>query len=144
VLKAYGNVVDSFDIHHNYLDHGTMVARKGAVNVYPGQRAIIPGAMGARSYIVRGLPGAQSSMFTCSHGAGRAMSRTAAEKLVSIEKHQADLAGLACDNSKDTLDETTSAYKDIDAVMHAQRDLVEPEFILTAKVCLKGKSLKRR
>ena len=140
-LKRYANVVEDFDIHHNYLDTMSMVARKGAVNVLPGQRAIIPGEMGARTYIVRGKPGLLESMDTCPHGAGRAMSRTTAERNVTLEQHQADLAGLECDRSEGTLDETTRAYKDIDAVIAAQSDLVEPEFILNAKVCVKGVGL---
>lgn len=139
-----GSLVD-FDIHHNYLDTETLIARKGAVNLKPGQRSIIPGAMGARTYIVKGKEGLEKSMFTCSHGAGRAMSRTAAEKNITMEQHQADLAGLECDKSAGTLDETTRAYKNVDAVIAAQADLVEPEFILNAKLCVKGTSeLNRR
>lgn len=138
VLKRYVQQVDGFDIHHNYLDTETMVARKGAVHLAPGGRAVIPGAMGARTYIVRGQEGLSKSMETCSHGAGRAMSRTAAEKTIPLEQHQADLAGLECDKSEGTLDETTRAYKDIDMVIAAQADLVRPENILNALVCVKG------
>lgn len=142
-LKRYGNVVEDFDIHHNYLDTDTLIARKGAVHLTEGQQAIIPGAMGARTYIVRGKAGLRASMETCSHGAGRAMSRTAAEKTFTLQQHQTDLADLECDKSEGTLDETTRAYKDIDAVIAAQSDLVEPEFILNAKLCVKGVGIKR-
>jgi tRNA-splicing ligase RtcB (3'-phosphate/5'-hydroxy nucleic acid ligase) len=138
VLKRYVYQHEGFDIHHNYLDTETMVARKGAVHLAPGGQAIIPGAMGARTYIVRGKEGLSKSLETCSHGAGRAMSRTAAERNVTLEQHQADLAGLECDRSEGTLDETTRAYKNIDAVILAQADLVEPEHVLTALVCVKG------
>lgn len=143
VLKGYVNVVEDFDIHHNYLDTNTMIARKGAVNLTPGALAVIPGAMGARTYIVTGKEGLKNSMYTCSHGAGRAMSRTQAEKSFTLEQHQAALAGLECNKSEDTLDETTQAYKDVDKVIAAQSDLVEPKYILNAKLCVKGVSLKR-
>lgn len=138
VLKRHVRTVETFDIHHNYLDTDTMVARKGAVHLREGERAVIPGAMGARTYIVRGKPGLKASMETCSHGAGRAMSRTTASRNVTLEQHQADLAGLECDKSEGTLDETTRAYKNIDAVIAAQADLVEPVYILNAKLCVKG------
>lgn len=131
-----------FDIHHNYLDTDTLIARKGAVHLKPGGLAVIPGAMGRRTYIVRGREGLSESMETCSHGAGRAMSRTQALKTVPLSTHQSTLKGLACNDTEETLDETPGSYKDIDAVINAQRDLVEPIAVLTAKVCLKGPSSK--
>jgi tRNA-splicing ligase RtcB len=144
VFKGYANRLLDFDIHHNYLDTDTLIARKGAVHLTQGQFAVIPGAMGARTYIVTGLPGLSASMETCSHGAGRAMSRTQAIHNVTLEQHQTDLAGLECDKSEGTLDETTRSYKNIDAVIAAQADLVKTECILNAKLCVKGVGELRR
>jgi tRNA-splicing ligase RtcB (3'-phosphate/5'-hydroxy nucleic acid ligase) len=131
------------DCHHNYLareNHGgqnVLVTRKGAVRARMGDLGIIPGSMGARSYIVRGL-GSPESLTSCSHGAGRRMSRTQAKKTFTLLQHQAATAGVECDKSEETLDETPGAYKDIDAVMEAQRDLVEVVHTLKAVLCIKG------
>jgi tRNA-splicing ligase RtcB len=93
--------------------------------------------MGARSFIVRGL-GNEDSFHSCSHGAGRTMSRTEARKRFSVEDHRAATAGVECRKDVDVIDETPAAYKDIDAVMHAQRDLVEVVHTLKQVVCVKG------
>ena len=98
---------------------------------------IIPGSMGARSFIVRGK-GNPESFCTCSHGAGRVMSRTKAKKLFTVEDHIAATQGVECRKDADVIDETPMAYKDIDAVMAAQSDLVEIVHTLKQVVCVKG------
>jgi len=129
--------------HHNYVaieqhyGEDLFITRKGAVSARAGELGIIPGAMGIKSYIVRGK-GNQESFTSCSHGAGRRLSRGAAKREISIEAHQASLEGVACRADASTLDEDRSAYKDIDAVMAAQTDLVEIVHTLTALVCVKG------
>ena len=102
-----------------------------------GDLGIIPGSMGARSYIVRGK-GNADSFHTCSHGAGRAMSRTEAKRRFTVEDHEKATAGIECRKDKDVIDETPMAYKDIDAVMAAQSDLVEVVHTLRQVVCVKG------
>jgi len=102
-----------------------------------GELGIIPGSMGARSYIVRGVGNAES-FESCSHGAGRAMSRTEARKRFTVDQHVAATAGVECRKDLDVIDETPAAYKDIDAVMEAQRDLVEIVHTLKQVVCVKG------
>ncbi len=129
--------------HHNYVEREThfgeevLVTRKGAVSARLGQLGIIPGSMGARSYIVKGK-GNADSFHSCSHGAGRAMSRTQAMKRFTLEEHAAATAHVECRKDKDVLDETPGAYKDIDAVMAAQQDLVEVVHTLRQVVCVKG------
>jgi tRNA-splicing ligase RtcB len=129
--------------HHNYTAREThfgenvLVTRKGALRAGKGQLGIIPGSMGARSYIVRGL-GNPESFESCSHGAGRKMSRTAARKLFTVEQHRAATAGVECRKDSEVIDETPAAYKDIDAVMDAQKDLVEIVHTLKQVVCVKG------
>lgn len=131
--------------HHNYISwerhfgEDIMVTRKGAVRVQKGELGIIPGSMGARTYIVEGL-GNRESFCTCSHGAGRAMGRKAAERTFTVAEHAAATAGVECDKTADTLDETPKAYKDIEAVMAAQADIVKPVFILKQFLNVKGKS----
>jgi tRNA-splicing ligase RtcB len=98
---------------------------------------IIPGSMGSRSYIVRGL-GNEESFCSCSHGAGRVMSRTEAKRRVSMDEHAKAVEGVECRKDKDVIDETPSAYKSIDAVMEAQKDLVEIVYTLKQVVCVKG------
>jgi tRNA-splicing ligase RtcB len=121
--------------HHFGKD--VLVTRKGAVSAKRGQLGIIPGSMGARSFIVRGL-GNADSFHSCSHGAGRKMSRTEARRRFSLEEHRAATAGVECRKDKDVIDETPAAYKDIDAVMAAQKDLVEVVHTLKQVVCVKG------
>ena len=98
---------------------------------------IIPGSMGARSYIARGK-GSLEAFRSCSHGAGRTMSRTEARKRFSIDDHARATQGIECRKDAEVLDETPGAYKDIDAVMAAQADLVEVVHTLRQVVCVKG------
>jgi tRNA-splicing ligase RtcB len=129
--------------HHNYVAKEThfgesvFVTRKGAVRAGEGELGIIPGSMGARSFIVRGK-GNADSFCSCSHGAGRAMSRTEAKRRFSIDDHAKATAGIECRKDADVIDETPMAYKDIDAVMAAQSDLVEIVHTLRQVVCVKG------
>ncbi|MGP1255636.1 MAG: RtcB family protein [Kiloniellales bacterium] len=134
---------EAVDCHHNYVtrEHhfgeNILVTRKGAVRAAKGTMGIIPGSMGVRSYIVRGL-GNPESFCSCSHGAGRVMSRTAARKAISLEEHQAALTHVECRKDEGVLDETPAAYKPIDDVMAAQKDLVEVVHTLRQVVCVKG------
>lgn len=134
---------EAVNCHHNYVNRehhygeDVLVTRKGAVSAAAGQMGIIPGSMGARSFIVRGLGNAES-FNSCSHGAGRVMSRTRAKKMVSLEEHVLATQGVECRKDVGVIDETPAAYKDIDAVMHAQRDLVEIVYTLKQVVCVKG------
>jgi tRNA-splicing ligase RtcB len=129
--------------HHNYVSKenhfgaNVWLTRKGAVRAREGDLGIIPGSMGARSYIVRGK-GNPDSFCTCSHGAGRAMSRAEAKRRFSLEDHAKATAGIECRKDADVIDETPMAYKDIDAVMAAQSDLVEIVHTLRQVVCVKG------
>ncbi|MDX2029500.1 MAG: RtcB family protein [Blastocatellia bacterium] len=129
--------------HHNYVareEHdGTevFVTRKGAVRARRNDLGIIPGSMGARSYIVRGL-GSEESFHSCSHGAGRAMSRSEAKRRFTTADHDAATRGIECRKDEAVIDETPMAYKDIEAVMAAQQDLVEIVHTLRQVVCVKG------
>jgi tRNA-splicing ligase RtcB len=129
--------------HHNYVSRekhfgkDVFVTRKGAVKAGLGDLGIIPGSMGARSFIVRGK-GNPDSFCTCSHGAGRAMSRAEAKRRFTVEDHIAATAGVECRKDASVIDETPMAYKDIDAVMAAQADLVEIVHTLRQVVCVKG------
>jgi tRNA-splicing ligase RtcB len=98
---------------------------------------IIPGSMGAQSFIVRGL-GNPESFNSCSHGAGRAMSRNEAKRRFTTSDHEAATAGVECRKDAEVIDETPAAYKPIADVMHAQRDLVEVVHTLKQVVCVKG------
>ncbi|MBU6156793.1 MAG: RtcB family protein [Alphaproteobacteria bacterium] len=129
--------------HHNYVEREehfgerVWLTRKGAVSARQGELGIIPGSMGARSFIVRGLGNPQSYQ-SCSHGAGRVMSRTAAKERFTLDEHIAATAHVECRKDKGVIDETPMAYKDIDAVMAAQADLVEVVHTLRQIVCVKG------
>jgi len=129
--------------HHNYVtwEHhygeNVLITRKGAVRAREGDMGIIPGSMGARSYIVRGK-GNPESFMSCSHGAGRAMSRTEAKRRFTLEDHAKATAGVECRKDADVIDETPMAYKSIDAVMEAQKDLVDIVHTLRQVVCVKG------
>jgi tRNA-splicing ligase RtcB len=129
--------------HHNYVarerhyGEDVLVTRKGAVRARAGDLGIIPGSMGARSYIVRGK-GNPESFCSCSHGAGRVMSRTEAKRRFTLEDHARATEGVECRKDADVIDETPMAYKDIDAVMQAQQDLVEVVHTLRQVVCVKG------
>jgi len=129
--------------HHNYVRREThygkdvYVTRKGAVRAGLGDLGIIPGSMGARSYIVRGL-GNPESFESCSHGAGRTMSRTQAKRQFTVEDHERATEGVECRKDAAVIDETPMAYKPIDKVMEAQKDLVEIVHTLKQIVCVKG------
>jgi tRNA-splicing ligase RtcB len=129
--------------HHNYVarerhyGRDVFVTRKGAVRARLGDLGIIPGSMGARSYIVRGK-GNPESFCSCSHGAGRAMSRGEAKRRYTVEDHVQATAGVECRKDAAVIDETPMAYKPIDAVMAAQEDLVEVVHTLRQVVCVKG------
>jgi tRNA-splicing ligase RtcB len=129
--------------HHNYLSHekhnGThlWITRKGAVSARRGQMGIIPGSMGARSFIVCGK-GHEAAYCSCSHGAGRVMSRTKAKKTFTIDDLKAQTAGIESRKDKDVIDEIPAAYKNIDDVMAAQSDLVDIVAELRQVLCCKG------
>lgn len=135
--------IEAVNCHHNYISRehhygkDLIVTRKGAVRAREGEMGIIPGSMGAKSYIVRGL-GNDESFHSCSHGAGRVMSRTEAKKKITLEQHQAATKGVECRKDKAVIDETPAAYKSIDKVMEAQKDLVEIVYTLKQVVCVKG------
>jgi tRNA-splicing ligase RtcB len=138
---AWGSV--AVNCHHNYVSRenhfgaNVWVTRKGAVRARTGEFGIIPGSMGAKSFIVRGL-GNADSFHTCSHGAGRAMSRAEAKRRFTLAEHEKATAGVECRKDADVIDETPMAYKDIDAVMAAQDSLVEVVHTLRQVVCVKG------
>jgi tRNA-splicing ligase RtcB (3'-phosphate/5'-hydroxy nucleic acid ligase) len=135
--------VQAINCHHNYVareshfGENVLITRKGAVRAREGDMGIIPGSMGARSYIVRGK-GNPESFSSCSHGAGRAMSRNEAKRRFTVEDHMRMTAGVECRKDSDVIDETPAAYKSIDAVMAAQTDLVEIVHTLRQVVCVKG------
>ena len=134
---------EAVNCHHNYVERenhfgeNVLVTRKGAVRARKDDLGIIPGSMGARSYIVRGK-GNQESFCSCSHGAGRVMSRTQAFKQFTVEDQRKATEGVECRKDKAVIDEIPHAYKDIDAVMAAQSDLVEVVHTLKQVVCVKG------
>jgi len=142
-LPQFTAHLEAVECHHNYVaferhfDRDVIVTRKGAVRAGAGELGIIPGSMGARSFIVRGK-GNADSLCSCSHGAGRRMSRTAAKKLFSAEDHAKATDGVECRKDEGVIDETPAAYKDIDAVMAAQAELVEIVHVLKQVVCVKG------
>ena len=129
--------------HHNYISRekhfgkDCFVTRKGAVSAQEGEMGIIPGSMGARSFIVRGL-GNPDSFNSCSHGAGRVMSRSKAKKVYSVKDHIEATQGVECRKDEAVIDEIPHAYKDIEKVMEAQKDLVEVVYTLKQIVCVKG------
>lgn len=129
--------------HHNYVAREThfgseiWVTRKGAVRAGLGELGIIPGSMGARSFIVRGK-GSPHSYHSCSHGAGRVMSRGEARRRFSLDDHARATEGVECRKDADVIDETPMAYKDIDAVIAAQSDLIEVVHTLKQVLCVKG------
>ncbi len=143
IKKPFEAQVEAVNCHHNYVQQerhfgqDVFVTRKGAVSAKRGQMGIIPGSMGARSYIVRGL-GNPESFESCSHGAGRVMSRTKAKKQFTVADQIKATEGVECRKDADVIDEIPMAYKDIDAVMAAQSDLVEVVHTLKQVVCVKG------
>lgn len=143
IAKPFVADVEAVNCHHNYVQREThfgrevLVTRKGAVAAHKDQLGIIPGSMGAKSFIVRGL-GNKEAFCSCSHGAGRSMSRTQAKRRFSVADQVRATEGVECRKDKDVIDEIPMAYKDIDAVMAAQADLVEIVHTLHQVVCVKG------
>lgn len=144
VIRKEFNIVDNvIQCNHNYVqkEHhfhdDVWLTRKGAVRARKNDLGIIPGSMGQRSYIVRGL-GNPEAFHSCSHGAGRAMSRTEAKNRFNVKDHIKATEGVECRKDKDVIDETPMAYKDLDKVMEAQKDLVEVVHTLKAVLCVKG------
>lgn len=131
------------DCHHNYTSmehhfgHNVWVTRKGAVSAKEGEFGIIPGSMGTRSYIVKGL-GNPESFNSCSHGAGRRMSRTKARDIFTKDDLIKQTEGVECRKDGAVIDEIPAAYKDIDVVMNNQSDLVQPIYQLKQILCVKG------
>jgi len=142
-LPPFTVTTEAVNCHHNYVaqEHhygeNVWVTRKGAIRAREGDLGIVPGSMGARSFIVRGL-GNPESFCSSAHGAGRKMSRTAAEKQFTVADMVAQTQGVICRKDKDVIDEIPGAYKDIDQVMANQADLTEILHTLKQVVCVKG------
>lgn len=142
-VRAFRRDEMAVNCHHNYVSwerhygENVMVTRKGAVDAHEGVLGIIPGSMGAKSFIVRGK-GNREAFSSCSHGAGRTMSRTKAAKQFTLEDHALATAGVECRKDADVLDETPGAYKSIESVMAAQADLVDVVHTLKQVLCVKG------
>lgn len=149
IIKALKPLLPKFEItlkvncHHNYAakehhyGNDVWITRKGAVSAQKGEWGIIPGSMGAKSFIVQGL-GNKESFCSCSHGAGRIMSRNQAKKTFTIQEHINSTKGIECRKDKDVLDETPKAYKNIDKIIKAQDDLIKVKYILRQLICVKG------
>jgi tRNA-splicing ligase RtcB len=139
-MKVVGEVINC---HHNFTSleehfgEEIWVTRKGAVSAKAGQMGIIPGSMGAKSFIVQGK-GNHDAYCSCSHGAGRKMSRNQAKKLFTSLDLATQTAGVECRKDDDVIDEIPGAYKDIDEVMAAQADLVDIVHTLKQVMCIKG------
>jgi len=142
-INAWKVEGEAINCHHNYVarenhfGENLFVTRKGAISAREGELGIIPGSMGAKSYIVRGLGNAES-LCSCSHGAGRRMSRSAAKRKFSQADLEAQTQGVECRKDGGVIDEIPGAYKDIDSVMANQADLVEVVHTLKQVVCIKG------
>ena len=142
-LPSFEVTDEAVNCHHNYVEHEehfgerVWLTRKGAIRARVGELGIIPGSMGARSYIVRGK-GSAESFHSCAHGAGRLMSRNAAQKKFSLQDLQAQTEGVICRKDKGVIDEIPAAYKNIDEVMANQSDLVEVVHTLKQVICVKG------
>jgi tRNA-splicing ligase RtcB len=150
VLTAMRRHLPAFEVtsavvncHHNYVERehhygaDVWVTRKGAIRARQGDLGIIPGSMGARSYIVRGK-GVAESFQSCAHGAGRRMSRTQALKTFTPQDLAEQTAGVVCRKDRGVLDEIPGAYKSMEEVMANQEDLVEPVHTLKQVICVKG------
>jgi tRNA-splicing ligase RtcB len=143
IAKPFEAELEAINCHHNYVQkenhfgENVLVTRKGAVRAAKGVMGIIPGSMGAKSFIVRGRGNAES-FDSCSHGAGRLMSRTEAKKVFTLDDHILATEGVECRKDAGVIDETPAAYKPIEAVMAAQADLVEIVHTLKQVVCVKG------
>jgi tRNA-splicing ligase RtcB (3'-phosphate/5'-hydroxy nucleic acid ligase) len=142
-LPPFDVTEEAVNCHHNYVErelhYGERVwlTRKGAIRAGAGELGIIPGSMGARSYIVRGK-GSAESFDSCAHGAGRRMSRKAAQKCFSIKDLETQTEGVICRKDKGVIDEIPGAYKNIDEVMANQSDLVDVVHTLRQVICVKG------
>jgi tRNA-splicing ligase RtcB len=142
-LPPFSLKEEAIQCHHNYVERehhfgqNVIVTRKGAVRARTGDLGIIPGSMGTKSYIVRGK-GNPESFMSCSHGAGRRMSRGEARRRFTVEDHVKATEGVECRKDDSVLDETPGAYKDIDSIMLAQDDLVEVLHTLKQVICVKG------
>jgi tRNA-splicing ligase RtcB len=142
-LPPFEVVTEAVNCHHNYVERehhygeNVLVTRKGAIRAREGELGIIPGSMGAKSYIVRGKGNAES-FNSCAHGAGRKMSRTEAEKRFTMDDLAEQTEGVVCRKDQGVVDEIPGAYKDIDSVMANQTDLVEVLHTLKQVVCVKG------
>jgi tRNA-splicing ligase RtcB len=142
-LPPFSQGAYAVSCHHNYAQREehfgeqVIVTRKGAVRAQTGELGIIPGSMGARSFIVSGK-GNPQSFSSCSHGAGRVMSRGKAKRTFTLEDHAKAVSGVECRIDEDVIDETPAAYKDISRVMEAQRDLVDVVAELKQVLCVKG------
>jgi tRNA-splicing ligase RtcB len=143
LLPPFEANAEVVNCHHNYVaveEHygeRVFVTRKGAVRAGKNDLGIIPGSMGAKSFIVRGK-GNPESFESCSHGAGRAMSRNEARRRFTLDDHAKATEGIECRKDADVIDETPAAYKSIDAVMAAQSDLVDIVHTLKQLVVVKG------
>ena len=143
IFKNFTTDKKAVNCHHNYVQlenhfgQNLWITRKGAVSAMEGELGIIPGSMGTRSYIVEGK-GNPESFHSCAHGAGRLMSRKKAKKNFTVEDHIQATRGVECRKDKRVLDETPGAYKNIDDVMNAQKDLVNVLYTLKQIVCVKG------
>ena len=143
LLPAFQVTREAINCHHNYVNRehhfgqDVYVTRKGAISAREGELGIIPGSMGARSYIVRGK-GNDEAFCSCAHGAGRTMSRTAAKKQFKRRDLEVQTRGIECRKDTGVIDEIPAAYKDIDVVMENQKDLVEVVHTLRQVVCVKG------
>lgn len=143
LLKPFTVADEVVNCHHNYATRenhfgsNVWVTRKGAVRAREGDLGIIPGSMGAKSFIVRGKGNADSFM-SCSHGAGRAMSRTKAKATFTLDDHVEATKGVECRKDEGVIDETPGAYKAIDTVIAAQSDLIDVVHTLKAVLCVKG------
>ncbi|TAG83772.1 MAG: RtcB family protein [Betaproteobacteria bacterium] len=142
-LPKFSLTMEAINCHHNYVSReshfgeNVYVTRKGAISAFDGELGIIPGSMGAKSYIVRGRGNAHS-FCSCSHGAGRRMSRSEAKRTFSRVQLAEQTLGVECRKDGGVLDEIPGAYKDIDSVMANQGDLVSVEHTLKQVLCIKG------
>lgn len=142
-LPEFSITMRAINCHHNYVqkerhyNKDVYLTRKGAISAQEGELGIIPGSMGAKSFIVRGK-GNKESFSSCSHGAGRSMSRSEAKRRFRREDLEAQTKGVECRKDKGVIDEIPSAYKDIDQVMENQKDLVDIVHVLKQVLCVKG------
>lgn len=137
VTKNAVNCHHNYAVKENHYGSNVWVTRKGAVRAREGDLGIIPGSMGTGSFIVRGK-GNKDSFCSCSHGAGRIMSRGQAKKEISLEQHAKATEGIECRKDADVIDESPAAYKDIGAVIAAQSDLIDVVYRLRQVVNVKG------